>query len=162
KKNPSPGVMAIRNLARKLAAAVFIVCGLSIGIPVATAQVQTAVEYYYADWTFYFFTAFADEIAALDAGVDGEAWMRTGQNINVWTLPVDGVLPTCRFFSITVAPRSSHFYTPIPAECAVVKTDPNWEYESIAFYLQLPDANGDCPPGTVILYRLYNNGMGGA
>ena len=41
-------------------------------------------------------------------------------------------------------------------------SNPNWEYESIAFYLQLPDANGNCPAGTVILYRLYNNGMGGA
>jgi hypothetical protein len=39
--------------------------------------------------------------------------------------------------------------------------DWHWQYEGIAFYLQVPDANGNCPLGTTILYRLYNNGMGG-
>jgi hypothetical protein len=43
-----------------------------------------------------------------------------------------------------------------------VKTNPNWQFESIAFYIQLADANGNCSAGTIPLYRLYNNGMGGA
>src|SRR5207253_2765255 len=38
----------------------------------------------------------------------------------------------------------------------------SWQYESIAFYLQLPSAAGTCPAGTTVLYRLYNNGLGGA
>jgi hypothetical protein len=29
-------------------------------------------------------------------------------------------------------------------------------------YLGLPDAAGMCATGTVVLYRLYNNGLGGA
>src|SRR5215472_7091145 len=128
----------------------------------AAAQTQTAVEYYYAAWNYYFVTAFPDEIAVLDAGVFGGVWKRTGQTFEVWTGPTNGALPTCRFFTITFAPKSSHFYTPYAAECEGLKSNPNWQFESIAFYLQLPDANGDCPPGTVILYRLYNNGMGGA
>ena len=128
----------------------------------AAAQTQTAVEYYYAAWNYYFVTAFPDEIAVLDAGAFGGVWKRTGQTFEVWTGPTNGALPTCRFFTITFAPKSSHFYTPYAAECAAVKNNPNWQFESIAFYLQLPDANGICPPGTVILYRLYNNGMGGA
>jgi hypothetical protein len=37
-----------------------------------------------------------------------------------------------------------------------------WEYEAIAFYIQLADANGLCSGGTIPLYRAYNNGMGGA
>jgi hypothetical protein len=121
-----------------------------------------AVEYYYSAWNYYFMTSFPDEIAGLDGGAYGGVWKRTGQTFKVWQQPNALVSPTCRFFSVTFAPKSSHFYTPFPAECAVVKVNPNWEYESIAFYLTLADANGNCPPGTIPLYRAYNNGMGGA
>jgi hypothetical protein len=128
----------------------------------ASAQTQTAVEYYYPAWNFYFVTAFPDEIVALDGGAFGGAWKRTGQTFTVWSGPTNGALPTCRFFSTIFDPRSSHFYTPYAAECAQLKQNPGWQYEAIAFYLQLPDTNGTCPAGTVILYRLYNNSMGGA
>jgi hypothetical protein len=121
-----------------------------------------AVEYYYAAWNYYFVTAFPDEIAALDGGAFGGAWQRTGQAFAVWTQS-DGVdSPTCRFFSTIFAPRSSHFYTPYAAECASLIAGVGWQFEAVAFYLQLPDANGLCPSGTVPVYRLYNNGMGGA
>jgi hypothetical protein len=80
----------------------------------------------------------------------------------VWTQGDAVDSPTCRFFSTDFAPKSSHFYTPFPAECAIVKNNPDWQFESIAFYLQLADANGVCPTGTIPLYRMYNNGMGGA
>jgi hypothetical protein len=125
-----------------------------------------AVEYYYSAWNFYFETAFPEEIAALDAGAFGGAWQRTGQAFQVWPQPNAMSTPTCRFFSIAFAPKSSHFYTPFPAECQYVETNPAdvaaWEFESIAFYIQLPDANGNCEAGTIPLYRLYDNGMGGA
>jgi hypothetical protein len=130
--------------------------------PPPPAGTTLAVEYYYADWGFYFETAFPDEIAALDAGAFGGVWKRTGQTFSVWPQPTGSASPTCRFFSTTFAPRSSHFYTPFSAECEGVKNNPNWEFESIAFYIQLADANGVCPAGTVPLYRAYNNGMGGA
>jgi hypothetical protein len=133
------------------------------GSPQPTAL---AVEYYYAAWNFYFVTAFPEEIAALDGGAFGGAWQRTEQAFQVWPQPNATSTPTCRFFSIGFAPKSSHFYTPFPAECQYVKTNPAdvaaWEFENIAFYMQLADANGNCPGGTTPLYRLYNNGMGGA
>ena len=128
----------------------------------AIADQSTAVEYVYELWNSYFVTDLADEIAALDGGAFGGVWQRTGQTFNVWSDASGGALPTCRFFSTGFAPRSSHFYTPLATECAAVKTYPAWLYEGIAFYIQLPDNNGLCAWGTTSLYRLYNNGMGGA
>lgn len=125
-------------------------------------NVLTAVEYYHTAWNYYFETAFLDEIAALDGGAFGGVWQRTGQTFNVWPQPNASSQKTCRYFSTAFAPKSSHFYSPYPAECAVLKTNPDWEFEAIAFYIQLPDPSGLCSVGTVPLYRLYNNGMGGA
>jgi mono/diheme cytochrome c family protein len=124
-----------------------------------------AVEYYYADWNFYFETSFSDEIAGLDAGAYGGVWKRTGQTFYVW--PTADANPlgvaTCRFFTVFFAPKSSHFYTPNADECAGLQaTSQVWQFESIAFYIALIDANGNCPPGTIPLYRFYDNGMGGA
>lgn len=121
-----------------------------------------AVEYYYADWNFYFVTSLASEIAALDGGAFGGVWKRTGQTFNVWSDSTNGALATYRFFSTGFSPRSSHFYTPYVNEYDSLRAGTAWEYEGIAFYVLVPDANGNCPAGTVILYRLYNNGMGGA
>ena len=59
------------------------------------------------------------------------------------------------------APRSSHFYTAIPDECAEVKRNPDWQYEKIAGFVALADLSGACSVG-VKLYRVYNNGMSGA
>jgi hypothetical protein len=142
---------------------------LGIATPVA-AQVQTAVEYGFRSvWDYgygsYFVTSFPDEIAALDGGAfdtaSGLLWERTGETFNVWSGPASGALPTCRFFNTTFG---SHFYTPYAAECAGLQANAtwHWQYEGIAFYLQVPDGNGNCPIGTTVLYRLYNNGMNGA
>jgi len=128
----------------------------------AQAQTATAVEYYYAAWDYYFVTAFPHEIAVLDGGAFGGVWKRTGQTFPVWSDGTGGGLPTCRFFSTNFAPKSSHFYTPGAAECAGLKNSPDWQYESISFFLKLPNAAGACPAGTAVLYRLYNQGMGGA
>lgn len=128
----------------------------------ALHKIAAAVEYYYADWNYYFVTAFADEVALLDDGAYGGVWQRTGQTFNVWPEPVATSVPTCRFFSVTFAPKSSHFYTPFAAECASVRSIVDWQYESIAFHLQLASADGLCASTTTPLYRLYNNGMGGA
>jgi hypothetical protein len=138
-----------------------------IQVPLTSAaSTAIAVEYYYAAWNFYFETAFPTEIAALDGGAFGGLWKRTGETFNVWPQPNATSTPTCRFFSIAFAPKSSHFYTPFPAECAYVETNPAdvaaWQFENIAFYIQLADANGLCGGGTIPLYRLYNSGMGGA
>jgi hypothetical protein len=137
-------------------------CELLGHAPRALAQRQTSVEYSYDAWDAYFVTSFPNEIAALDGGAFGGVWKRTGQAFTVWTGPTSGAVPTCRFFSVVFAPRSSHFYTDRSDECASTQQNPGWQYEGIAFFLQALTAANDCPPGTVILYRLYNNGMGGA
>lgn len=131
--------------------------------------IATAVEYYYTAWNFYFVTAGTAEIAALDGGAFGGLWKRTGQTFNVWSSAINAaVVPTCRFFSTAIfAPKSAHFYTPIASECQFLQTDPAsltvWQLETnAAFYLELTDAMGNCPAGTAPLYRVNNNGMGGA
>lgn len=146
---------------RRLVAALVLVASTLAGRG-AVAQTQVAVEYRHVEWGYYFLTAFADEIAGLDAGAFGGVWKRTGQTFEVLSQPGPGAFPTCRFFSTSFAPRSSHFYTPFADECEWVKHNPDWQYESIAFYLRLPDAAGTCGAETLPLYRLYNDGMGGA
>lgn len=133
--------------------------------PPAPPGTTLAVEYYYAAWNYYFETAFPDEIAGLDAGAFGGVWKRTGQTFFVWpTANNPFAVPTCRFFTGSFfAPKSSHFYTPNAVECnGLIATSPVWQFESIAFYIALVDANGFCPAGTMPLYRAYNSGMGGA
>lgn len=130
--------------------------------PPAAIATQTAVEYFHAEWNHYFMTAFADEIALLDGGAYGGVWKRTGETFKVWAAAGTGTSPTCRFFSTSFTPRSSHFYTPFPGECTSVKASPDWQYESIAFHIGLASADGTCGSGLVPLYRAYNNGMSGA
>jgi len=133
--------------------------------PPPPPQTAQAVEYYYRDWDYYFVTSNTGEVASLDQGVPdyrGGVWTRTGLTFNVWPQQSGTASPTCRFFSTSFAPKSSHFYTPFPDECATVKQNPNWQFENIAFYIQQADANGNCPSGTIPLYRVYNNGEGGA
>ena len=45
---------------------------------------------------------------------------------------------------------------------ATVQANPNWQFEAIVFYMAKPDANGNCPPGTQPVYRMYNSGQGAA
>jgi streptogramin lyase len=131
---------------------------ISTGVPAPTI---VAIEYYYAAWDSYFETSFPDEIAALDDGAFGGVWKRTGQTFNVWPQPSGDASPTCRFFTTAFPPKSSHFYTPFASECASLQAGLVWQYEGIAFYIQLADATGVCGGETTSLYRLYNNGMGG-
>ena len=140
---------------------------VSFGAFIAPAVSTTpAVEYFHAGFGHYFVTADPAEIAGLDAGAYGGAWARTGLSFEVWDAPNPATSPVCRFFSAAFAPKSTHFYTPFATECTIVKADPHWLYESIAFELQIPigfgTGSGQCPPGTAALYRLYNNFMGGA
>ena len=122
-----------------------------------------AVEYYYPAWNMYFVTAIPDEIVKLDAG-SFSGWQRTGLQFNVY--PIDGA-PTStsvvqRFFSTTFSPKSSHFYTANAVEYQTLLTNPNWLVEGPVFNTPMPMADGACPSGSVPIYRLYNNGIGGA
>jgi hypothetical protein len=55
---------------------------------------------------------------------------------------------------------NSHFFTIDAAECAKVRSDPFWMFESFAFNADAP-VLGDCPADRVPVIRLYNNGKGG-
>jgi len=124
----------------------------------------TAVEYYNAGFGHYFMTAKADEITGLDGGAYNGAFARTGRTFGVYAAPGNGLAPVCRFFTTpgTFGTKSSHFYTADAAECEGLKVNPNWIYESIAFYVPTPDGGGTCPANSLPVYRLYNNGQTGA
>ncbi len=131
------------------------------GTSVPTATKVPVVEYYNAGFGHYFMTADADEIAGLDAGAYNFAFVRTGRQFNAYSSPAAGTVPVCRFFTLTFAPKSSHFYTADPVECDGLKFNPNWQYEKIAFHIAVP-SGGVCPVGTTPIYRMYNNGQTGA
>ena len=131
-----------------------LVLPLLAALPVL-AQI-TAVEYYHAGWGHYFVTAAPHEQAALDSG-SLAGWARTGERF-----AVDGGADVCRFFTAQFAGKASHFYTPYPTECDTLRAGSVWTYEGLVFRLELPDANGACRPASRRLYRLYNEGQGGA
>jgi hypothetical protein len=133
-------------------------------LPAASAGVALggAVEYHHATFDHYFVTANVAEIADLDAGASSSEWARTGESFNVFPAGTPDTTAVCRFFSVSFAPMSSHFYTPFANECMTVKADSNWQFEGEVFNVRLPAVDGSCTAGTSALYRLYNNGQGGA
>jgi glucose/arabinose dehydrogenase len=132
---------------------------------IAERSLATAIEYFHAGFGHYFTTSLATEIATLDAGVFS-GWARTGQSFLVD--PAGGTgnatanVDVCRFFSAGFAPKSSHFYTPLAGECEIVKGNARWQFEGEVFSVTIPDLHGACPVATIPLYRLYNDGQGGA
>ncbi len=122
-----------------------------------------AVEFYWAARDHYFITAAPAEIAALDAGPP-DGWVRTGSTFPVYDLPaagqnpLPGTTPVCRFY-LPPPFGDSHYYSASPDECAAVRAKfPGFTFESPdVFYVVLPDTlAGVCPPGTAIVYRLWN------
>jgi hypothetical protein len=151
---------ATRTLRRALLAAALLATAL---VPTTAASQSTgeAVEYHHAGFGHYFITARPGEIAILDAGAFGGAWRRTGESFLVWTAGGPSTREACRFFTEAYAPKSSHFYTALSAECANLQRGATWQFEDIAFHLKV-DALGNCPDGSSPLYRLYNNAQSGA
>ncbi len=127
-------------------------------IPISTGK---AVEYFHAAFGHYFVTSISDEIAKLDAGAFS-GWVRTGLSFKVWNDAGAQTTPVCRFFTVAFPPTSSHFYTASPSECAITRSNPDWTYEGVVFHAALAPADGNCTTGTVPLFRMYNNGKGGA
>jgi hypothetical protein len=120
------------------------------------------IEYFHAEFGHYFITSIPDEISKLDNG-SFVGWARTGLQFNAYAAPNANSVPVCRFFSAAFAPKSSHFYTPFATECAIGQSDSAWRLESRdAFDIAVPAADGSCAAGLTPVYRLYNNGQGGA
>ena len=125
------------------------------------------VEYHHPGFGHYFVTSVPDEIVKLDAKVAPfEQWSRTGRAFRAHkgAAAQPGSVAVCRFFNDTFAPRSSHFYAPRGFGCEdVVAKFPDWRLETDnLFEAALPDTSGACHAGTIPVYRLYNNGQGGA
>jgi hypothetical protein len=127
----------------------------------AFANTPPVVEFYNATLDHYFITAEPLEATAVDNGSAGPGWARTGL-----TFKPGGDTPVCRFYgSITPGPNS-HFYTAFPVECTQLQqlalvtpaSLPRWNFESIAFSTGIPFPGGACAPGTIPVYRAYNDG----
>ena len=147
KANAAAGILA--------AAALFLVSGADATEP--TAQV---IEYYNATLGHYFMTGFPAEAAMLDAGIIVPGWVRTGVTWNAWASATDSptAVPVCRFFGTPGVGPNSHFYTADPTECALVKQNPGWTFEAIAFYIE-PTVAGACPnTKTEPIYRSFHPG----
>ncbi len=125
------------------------------------AETAQAVEYYHSEFDHFFVTTVADEITKLDNGTFA-GWKRTGLSLPVYKTAQSGASAVCRFFSTAFAPKSSHFYTASAAECAAVKTNPNWTFEGEVFWVDTPEKDGSCDTGLAPVYRVYNNGQGEA
>jgi len=137
------------------------------GTTTASTPTLPVVEYYNPVFDHYFITSVAAEVTLLNARQPPfQDWVPTGLTFNGYvnaTAPA-GSVAICRFFNSTFAPKSSHFYAPHGLGCeATIASFPDWKLEDDKlFNSMLPDASGACPAGTIPVYRLYNNGMGGA
>jgi hypothetical protein len=157
---PTDGASALDRNGAVVAASAVDFAGQSAAMP---AVAVGAVEWRNAALDHYFVSNRAPDIDALDSGrIAG--WSRTGQAFKVWPRAGAGRSPVCRFY-IPPARGDSHFFSASPAECSTIAskalTDPNYSGYTLEtgeiFFVGLPDpATGACAPGTVKLYRLWN------
>ncbi len=161
--NSKPSELAIRlRFAATIAGVAAAACiGMLVPTRDARAAEVSAVEFYHAEFDRFFLTTSPLEMGLLDSGVY-KGWLRAQFEFKVEDAPAPGLVPVCRFFSAAFAPKSSHFFTAFPEECAAVKANPNWVFEGETFYVRLPDFAGRCETGTMPVYRAYNGGQDGA
>ncbi|HTE89034.1 MAG TPA: hypothetical protein VK639_08785 [Terriglobales bacterium] len=122
-----------------------------------------AVEYHWGARDHYFVTQDAVEIQALDNNVF-PGWLRTGQSFLAY-LPHQSDnrgRPVTRYYGLPSAGLDSHFYSASTAENAAMGRPPfvaAWALEGKnVFEIATPQTlTGECPPGTVTVYRLWNN-----
>jgi len=127
-------------------------------LPIAAgAATATAVEFYNTTLRHYFLSAYPEEVAGVDSGTAGPGWVRTGGQFTVYTDAAPGRAAVCRFYGTPGKGPNSHFYTADATECEIVKKDPGWTFEAIAYHVGLPTPAGACPDGMYIVYRSYNN-----
>ncbi|MEO8849116.1 MAG: choice-of-anchor D domain-containing protein [Casimicrobiaceae bacterium] len=124
----------------------------------------SVVEFYNAGFNHYFITASADDITYIAQHLPD--WQPTGLTFNAYAItnPPAGSVAICRFFNDHFNGISTHFYAPHGFGCEQTVTSfPDWTLENPqAFFANIPDGAGNCAAGQIPLYRVYNNGMGGA
>ena len=123
----------------------------------------SVVEFHNRFLDHYFLTADPAEIAAIEAGVAGPGWQRTGFAFSAWGLndvgqSCAGCVPAARFYGTPGLGPNSHFYTAQADEAAGLRrADSGWTYEKDAFHTWVPEADGSCAFDHLVpVYRLYN------
>jgi hypothetical protein len=138
-----------------------------LGSTPPTSATVSVVEYHDAALGHYFMTPLPQEIALCDAGeAPCTGWVPTGGTFEAYPAggePADSVA-ACRFYNDSYAHTSSHFYASVGGVCEdTLRLFPDWHLETAnLFATHLPTADGSCSDGFVPVFRLYNNGMGGA
>jgi len=119
------------------------------------------VEYYRSDIDHYFITADPAEVHYIDTFLSG-TFQRTGLYFYAYldaALAPPGSRPVCRFYASEAVFINSHYYSANLDECLTVLLNwPDiWNLETAsAFYIQVPDANGNCPSKTLPVYRFFD------
>jgi hypothetical protein len=131
-------------------------------------EIINVFEFHHAGLNHYFRTGDAGEAAYL-RGNPALGFLDTGGTFKAHTVAgrSENAQEVCRFYGSVVPGPNSHFYTADPGECAYLKSlqaatpasQRRWNFEAIAFAIDLPGANGLCAAGSVPVYRLYNNGF---
>jgi hypothetical protein len=122
---------------------------------------MTVTEFYHPAFNHYFITAYPEEAASLSAG-NLPPWVPTGQTFPVWGSAGTFIDNVWRFFSASFAPLSGHFYTYNPMEAEDLQRGNVWTLEANDAFFMIASPDGTCPADSRPLYRLYNNGQGGA
>lgn len=135
--------------------------------PPPPGPIARVARYFNVDTGFYFMTSSDPEQIAIESGTFA-GWQPVNvdpmepNNFGFFRDAGAGRANVCRFFSEAFAPKGSHFFSAEPAECESVKRNPLWIFEGYVGYVALGDAGGNCSGGLIPLYRMYNNGVGGA
>ncbi|MFO1414934.1 MAG: S8 family peptidase [Burkholderiales bacterium] len=126
------------------------------------AGTTPVIEYYRSDLDHYFITADPAEIAYVDTSLAG-TFKRTGLYFYAYLDPAltpASARPVCRFYASAAVQINSHWYSANLDECVTVLLNwPGiWTLETPqAFWIPVPDANGNCPANTLPVYRFFNN-----
>lgn len=126
------------------------------------AGTTLADGWHHTGFDHHFHSAHSSENRLLNDGFYGNAWERTYDVFRVWTTEAPGRVGVCRLLNSSFGEKSSHVYVAAGPECEALKAGNVWQFEEVSYFVELPDAQGDCRSDTVPLYRSYNNGMGGA
>jgi hypothetical protein len=133
--------------------AILSIGGIGSSAVVAPPADADVVEFVYPSANHYFLTASPEEAAALDAS---GLWVRTGVHFHAWSVgsAAPGTASVCRFTGTPNIGPNSHFFTADAGECAIVRTNPYWVDEGIAFRTLVP-SGGPCSAGMVAVIRFF-------
>lgn len=119
-------------------------------------------EFYSPAANKYFMTGRPEEIAALDSFP--ALWQRTGQRFAAHRLDAPVGTEMCRFWAKDNGTLNTHFYSTLPADCDLLRSQPWATDEGIVMRAQgflakgslLPNPPLQCPADTVKVIRLFN------